>query len=118
MIRIENVTKSFPSVVALNNVSLEIRQREFFGLLGPNGAGKTTLMNLLVGYLNPDAGKITVAGLSCPIVKLSDMSRLRQSRFCCFAASPAVWDSAAERDSKKQNLTVEERTERKAQPVG
>jgi ABC-2 type transport system ATP-binding protein len=62
MIKIQEVTKKFPSVVALDNLSLEIRPGEFFGLLGPNGAGKTTLMNLLVGYLNPDAGTITLAG--------------------------------------------------------
>jgi len=62
MIQIKNVTKKFPTVTALDNVSLTIREREFFGLLGPNGAGKTTLMNLLVGYLNPDGGEILIAG--------------------------------------------------------
>ena len=62
MINIQGVTKRFPSVVALDDLSLEIKKREFFGLLGPNGAGKTTLMNLIVGYLNPDTGSITVAG--------------------------------------------------------
>ncbi len=60
MIRIQNITKKFPTVVALNNVSLEIQQKEFFGLLGPNGAGKTTLMSLLVGYLDPTSGEITL----------------------------------------------------------
>lgn len=60
MIAIREVTKKYASVVALDALSLEIRQGEFFGLLGPNGAGKTTLMNLLVGYLNPDAGTITL----------------------------------------------------------
>jgi ABC-2 type transport system ATP-binding protein len=62
MIQIKNVTKRFPTVTALNNVSLTIREKEFFGLLGPNGAGKTTLMNLLVGYLNLDDGEIVIAG--------------------------------------------------------
>jgi ABC-2 type transport system ATP-binding protein len=62
MIQIKNVTKKFPTVTALDNVSLTIREKEFFGLLGPNGAGKTTLMNLLVGYLNPDQGEILIAG--------------------------------------------------------
>jgi len=61
LVNIHEVTKSFPSVVALDALSLEIRQGEFFGLLGPNGAGKTTLMNLLVGYVNPDRGTITLA---------------------------------------------------------
>jgi ABC-2 type transport system ATP-binding protein len=62
MISIRNITKQFPSVTALDDVSLEIGEEEFFGLLGPNGAGKTTLMNLLVGYLNPESGTITVGG--------------------------------------------------------
>jgi ABC-2 type transport system ATP-binding protein len=62
MISIQHITKTFPSVVALDDVSLEIGQKEFFGLLGPNGAGKTTLMNLLVGYLNPENGTITIGG--------------------------------------------------------
>jgi ABC-2 type transport system ATP-binding protein len=62
MIQIKNVTKKFPTVTALDNISLTIREKEFFGLLGPNGAGKTTLMNLLVGYLNLDEGEILIAG--------------------------------------------------------
>ena len=60
MISIKNVTKKFPSVTALDNVSLEIKEREFFGLLGPNGAGKSTLMNLLIGYLDPEEGEILI----------------------------------------------------------
>jgi len=62
LIDIEQVTKKFPSVVALDNVTLEIYEKEFFGLLGPNGAGKTTLMSLIVGYLNVDSGTITING--------------------------------------------------------
>ncbi len=60
MIRIDSVTKSFPTVTALRDVSLTIRDGEFFGLLGPNGAGKSTLMSLLIGYLDPDNGGIFV----------------------------------------------------------
>ena len=62
MIEVKNIVKTFPSVVALNNISLTIRDGEFFGLLGPNGAGKTTLMNLLIGYLQPDNGEILIDG--------------------------------------------------------
>src|SRR5437660_678195 len=60
MIRINDVTKKFPTVTALQNISLTVADGEFFGLLGPNGAGKSTLMNLLIGYLDPDGGEITV----------------------------------------------------------
>jgi len=60
MIKIQQITKKYPIVTALDAVTLEVKQQEFFGLLGPNGAGKTTLMNLLVGYINPDSGTITI----------------------------------------------------------
>ena len=60
MIRINDVTKKFPTVTALQNISLTVADGEFFGLLGPNGAGKSTLMNLLIGYLDPDDGDILV----------------------------------------------------------
>jgi ABC-2 type transport system ATP-binding protein len=60
MIKIKNITKKFPSVTALDNVSLEIKEKEFFGLLGPNGAGKSTLMNLLIGYMDSDEGEIII----------------------------------------------------------
>jgi len=62
MIQVRNVTKTFPGVVALDNVSFEIQSGEFFGLLGPNGAGKSTLMNLLVGYRDPDSGETIIDG--------------------------------------------------------
>ncbi len=62
MIKINNITKKFPTTTALDNVSLEIKEKEFFGLLGPNGAGKSTLMNLLVGYLDSSEGEILIDG--------------------------------------------------------
>ncbi|MGD0591190.1 MAG: ABC transporter ATP-binding protein [Bacteroidota bacterium] len=62
MINIQQITKKYPTATALDAVTLEVQRQEFFGLLGPNGAGKTTLMNLLVGYINPDSGTITIDG--------------------------------------------------------
>jgi len=62
VVSIQKITKRFSTVVALDNISLDIQRQEFFGLLGPNGAGKTTLMNLIVGYLNADGGTITIDG--------------------------------------------------------
>jgi ABC-2 type transport system ATP-binding protein len=60
MIQINDLTKKFPSVTALDNITLIINEQDFFGLLGPNGAGKSTLMNLMVGYLNADSGEIMI----------------------------------------------------------
>jgi ABC-type polar amino acid transport system ATPase subunit len=58
MLTIENVTKRFGAIVALDGVSLSLARGEFFGLLGPNGAGKTTLMSLVAGLRAPDCGSI------------------------------------------------------------
>src|SRR5439155_963234 len=58
-----DVTKTYGSVSALDRLTLDVRVGEIFGLLGPNGSGKTTFMRLLVGYLLPSAGRLTVAGL-------------------------------------------------------
>ena len=62
MLTIENVTKRFGEIVALDRVSLSLARGEFFGLLGPNGAGKTTLMSLVAGLRAPDSGNISING--------------------------------------------------------
>ncbi|WP_413992098.1 ABC transporter ATP-binding protein [Labrys okinawensis] len=62
LIRFENVTKRFGDFVAVNDVSIDIHQREFFSLLGPSGCGKTTLMRMLAGFEEPTSGRITLAG--------------------------------------------------------
>ncbi len=64
MLVLDSVTKRFGSKVAVNQLSLEIKTGQVLGLLGPNGAGKTTTMRLIVGYLNPDSGSITLNGVS------------------------------------------------------
>ncbi len=61
---IENLQKSYGSVVAVKNISLEVQQGEIFGLLGPNGAGKTTTIRCLCTLAKPDSGKIEVCGIS------------------------------------------------------
>ncbi|HEY2045226.1 MAG TPA: ABC transporter ATP-binding protein [Candidatus Udaeobacter sp.] len=62
MLTIDNVTKRFGEIVALDGVSLSLARGEFFGLLGPNGAGKTTLMSLVAGLRAPDGGSISING--------------------------------------------------------
>jgi ABC-2 type transport system ATP-binding protein len=61
-VSIAQVVKSFGSLRALDGVSLEIAEGEFFGLLGPNGAGKTTLISCLAGLVRPDQGRLSVMG--------------------------------------------------------
>ncbi|WP_454915359.1 ABC transporter ATP-binding protein [Xanthobacter sediminis] len=62
LIRFENVVKRFGDFTAVNNVSLDIYEREFFALLGPSGCGKTTLMRMLAGFEEPSEGRLTLAG--------------------------------------------------------
>jgi ABC-2 type transport system ATP-binding protein len=61
-IRTVNLRKAFGSLVAVNDVNLEIARGEVFGLLGPNGSGKTTTIRMLCGLLEPTSGSATVAG--------------------------------------------------------
>jgi ABC-2 type transport system ATP-binding protein len=61
-IQITQVEKHYQSLKALDGVSLEIRQGEFFGLLGPNGAGKTTLISIIAGLIRPDGGTVKIHG--------------------------------------------------------
>jgi branched-chain amino acid transport system permease protein len=62
VLRIEGATRSFGALVAVNDVSFEVRSHEVLALIGPNGAGKSTLLNLITGTLKPDAGRILFLG--------------------------------------------------------
>lgn len=61
-VRLVNVTKRFGKIVAVNNVSLHIYDKEYFSLLGPSGCGKTTLLRLIAGLIQPDEGEIYIGG--------------------------------------------------------
>ncbi len=61
-VQIQNVSKRFGLVVALNKVTLEIKAGKILALLGENGAGKTTLMSVLAGQVRPDGGSISIDG--------------------------------------------------------
>jgi ABC-2 type transport system ATP-binding protein len=67
---VENVSKSFGAVKALDGVSLHIKRGEIYGLLGPNGAGKTTLIRMIVGIVEAHAGTVTVLGQRMPNVSV------------------------------------------------
>jgi ribose transport system ATP-binding protein len=62
MLKLKNITKRFPGVLALDDVSVEVRPNEIVGLIGENGAGKSTLMKLLTGAYRQDSGEITLSG--------------------------------------------------------
>jgi len=62
LLQVENLTKRFEGLVAVNDVSFELRQGEILAIIGPNGAGKSSLFNLISGILRPTTGKIQISG--------------------------------------------------------
>jgi len=62
IISFEKITKRFGKTVAVDNVSLQIQEGEFFALLGPSGCGKTTLLRMLAGFETPSEGRILIDG--------------------------------------------------------
>ena len=63
MLEIEELTKTYGRIRAVNHLSLHVEKGEFFGYLGPNGAGKTTTIKCIIGLVRPDAGRIRIAGI-------------------------------------------------------
>lgn len=90
---IDNLSKSYGKVKALDNVSFSVRNGELFGLIGPDGAGKTTLFMLLTTLLTPDSGSAKVAGWDI----IDDYLAIRS----CVGYMPGTF-------SLYQDLTVEE----------
>ncbi len=74
LLEVENLSKSFGGVNAVNRVSFNLNEGEILGLIGPNGAGKSTLFNLICGIDKPDTGTIRFAGF--------DISRWSPHRIC------------------------------------
>ena len=66
MIRLSALRKTFGTIVAVDDLTLDVRRGEVLGLLGPNGAGKTTTVNMAVGLLHPDAGTVELDGQGSP----------------------------------------------------
>lgn len=65
IIKVENLTKTFDGIKAVNNISFEVEKGSIFGFLGPNGAGKTTTINILCTLLSPTSGNAFIAGYDC-----------------------------------------------------
>lgn len=61
-IEVQNLTKRYEDVTAVDHINFKVKQGEIFGFLGPNGAGKTTTIRILTGLLKPDEGKAFVVG--------------------------------------------------------
>ena len=75
IIKVENLSKQFGNLTAVNNISFEVAEGTIFGFLGPNGAGKTTTINILCTLLAPTSGKTYIAGHDC----LKEPSEVRKN---------------------------------------
>jgi branched-chain amino acid transport system ATP-binding protein len=62
LLKADRLTKRFGGVLAVSDISFELKRGEFLGVIGPNGSGKTTLVNLITGFVKPTAGKISFGG--------------------------------------------------------
>ena len=62
VVKIENLSKTFDSHVAVDNLSLEVPKGSIYGFIGPNGSGKTTTMRMLMNIIQPDSGSIEIFG--------------------------------------------------------
>ncbi|TYQ15154.1 UNVERIFIED_CONTAM: sodium transport system ATP-binding protein [Acetivibrio alkalicellulosi] len=88
MIEIQNISKHFDKVVAVNKISLKVNNGEIFGLLGENGAGKTTTLRMLATMLKPTSGRAKLAGFD--IIK--DAEKVRGSIGILFGGETGLYD--------------------------
>ncbi len=95
LIRFRNVTKRFGSFTAIDDLSLDIYEREFFALLGPSGCGKTTMMRMLAGFESPTDGLIELAGQD--IAPVPPNKRAVNMMFQSYALFPhlSIWENIA-----------------------
>jgi len=95
LIQFKNVTKRFGDFVAIDDMTIDIYEREFFALLGPSGCGKTTMMRMLAGFERPTEGKIFLGGQD--IDAIPPNKRSVNMMFQSYALFPhlSVWDNIA-----------------------
>ena len=83
ILRVENITKRFGGLVALDNVSFSVYKGEILGLIGPNGAGKTTMFNVITGVYKPEEGRVyfkgeDITGLKPHVIAHKGIARTHQ----------------------------------------
>ncbi|SEP98777.1 ABC transporter ATP-binding protein [Thalassovita taeanensis] len=95
LIQFKGVTKRFGEFVAIDNLTQDIYEKEFFALLGPSGCGKTTMMRMLAGFENPTEGQILLAGQD--MAHVPPNQRAVNMMFQSYALFPhlTVWENIA-----------------------
>jgi branched-chain amino acid transport system ATP-binding protein len=80
LLQVQNITKAFGGILALNRVSFDVHQGEILGIIGPNGSGKTTIVNCITGFIKMTTGKVFFRGKDIsgkPAHKIADMGITR-----------------------------------------
>jgi branched-chain amino acid transport system ATP-binding protein len=62
ILQVKEITKTFGGIIALNNVSFDVKKGEILGIIGPNGSGKTTIVNCVTGFVKPSSGSVLFQG--------------------------------------------------------
>jgi branched-chain amino acid transport system ATP-binding protein len=113
ILQVENITKKFGNLIAVNNVSLKVHGGEIVGLIGPNGAGKTTLFNVISGLLPPERGRVLfkgkdVTGAYPHIICKMGMSRTFQvtKAFASMSVEDAIRVGAYNRHTNKETIRI------------
>jgi branched-chain amino acid transport system ATP-binding protein len=76
LLEVKNVTKRFGGLVAVDDLTVNVKYKEIVGLIGPNGAGKTTLFNVITGIHPPEEGSVRFEGKECTNLKPHQITRL------------------------------------------
>lgn len=111
VLSLRNITKTYPGVKALDNVSIDFRKGEVHALLGENGAGKSTLIKVISGAINPDSGEIIVNGqshsqFSPHLAKLNGIEVIYQEFNLVSSLSAAENISLGERPERLVNYKI------------
>ena len=84
ILEVEDLSKSFGGIKAVDSSSLSVKKGELVGIIGPNGSGKSTLVNLITGFLKPDKGKVLYKGVNITGLspyKIANMGLVRSFQF-------------------------------------
>jgi ABC-type branched-subunit amino acid transport system ATPase component len=121
LLEIEDLSKAFGGVVAVDNCALTIREGSVVGLIGPNGAGKSSLIDLVSGFERPDSGSVRFAGIEVVGKRPDQISRMgmirtfqtpREWRDLSVIDNVRVGRSDLERESLWRSLTTARRLRR------
>ena len=121
VLRLENITKKFQGLTAVDDVSFDMKERSIYALIGPNGAGKTTTVNMITGVFPPTTGKIYYRDRCINGMKTFEIARLgigRTFQNLKLFKSMSVLENLMIGGSKKEEILLRERAEEVMEYLG